>query len=107
MFCILVGPRLAQHHKMSKMLALQLARSHPFEVVVLAPQQLVDFGIPPDLSAELTPCLARGVLDQGGRPRTLHLTHVGGCLKNPTKASVVYTTKGEFSRMVLQRGSKS
>lgn len=84
------------------MLGVQVSRAQPFQLVVMDAQQLVNLGLPADVSAELTPCLARGLLEHG-RPRTLHLTALGGCLENPTRASVVYTPKGTFSRMVLQR----
>jgi len=73
-----------------------------FEVLVLHAAHLEQLGIPADLSAELVPCVARGLLSRG-RPRTMHLTNLAGSLTNPTQASVVFTTNGTFSRLVLQR----
>ena len=76
------------------------------EFVVLDAQELVMLGIPHDLSAELIPCTARGKFDDSGKPVTLHLTHLGGCLSDPNVASVVFSPKGLFLRMVLQRGGQ-
>lgn len=71
-----------------------------FEFVVLDPEELVKhFGIPVDLAEELVPCLAHGVWENG-KTRTLHMKALDG---SPKTASVVFTPKGSFSRMVLHR----
>jgi hypothetical protein len=80
---------------------MEISAKH-FEMLITSPDQLVEWGIPADISLELIPCLARGV-QQNGRPRTLHLTHLNGSSQLGAQASVVYTPKGSFLRMVLHR----
>ncbi len=72
----------------------------PFEFLIVDAEQLINFGIPHDISMELVPCVARGTWENG-KPRTLHLINIRGT--EVFNASVVFTEKGAFSRMVLQR----
>ena len=87
--------------------SIQMQR-HTREFLVMEAHGLMALGIPRDLSADLVPCLARGKFTELGKPITLHLTQLfDGCEESSNVASVVYSPKGSFVRMVLQRNHAS